>query len=483
MSLDDKIMTPPADRLTQPAAPLTQVSIKRRKTAAPASLAVLRVAGAASALPGQPAASKAKASKRSRKKTIELEMAGTNGGATAPVEPRAVAVRAPESFRSALLSAAAPAPAAAPIPAAPELFPAVTTDIPAAAPAPQPAAAVPVVAETRKPDPRVEPELPLAAPETATAVANPLIADEPEADEPTDDDGVVMKSSVFLVATVRVPGQDADADSETETEAAKSAPMTNGSGPGHASTPETPAVKLPVAEPKAPTMAAEPTSEPVAAPIREISLRKIIQSQAEAAPKPVEQPSAPAEERPTPVADERPATPSRSEMIARAARSAALNANRSGAALQAVRSAQQQKAEIVKQPSTDLYGCWLRAKNGRRFPSRADLDAEQLAENWPNSMLLTCATGSSLGGDSGRFSQVARLGDVRRAPGEEINFSTMITEWMLAIGGEAARVGQPVQDTEVFPSPDGTHAYRIVALPLGDQQSQVDHVLCHLTRS
>jgi hypothetical protein len=59
----------------------------------------------------------------------------------------------------------------------------------------------------------------------------------------------------------------------------------------------------------------------------------------------------------------------------------------------------------------------------------------------------------------------------------------MITEWILSIGGEVARVGRPVQDNEVFMTPDGNHSYRIVALPLGDEQSRVDHVLCHLTRA
>ena len=50
-------------------------------------------------------------------------------------------------------------------------------------------------------------------------------------------------------------------------------------------------------------------------------------------------------------------------------------------------------------------------------------------------------------------------------------------------GGEAARAGQPVQDSETFRTPEGTHAYKIVALPLSDQQTRVDHVLCHLTRA
>jgi len=192
------------------------------------------------------------------------------------------------------------------------------------------------------------------------------------------------------------------------------------------------------------------------------------------------------------VETETPTRLSRSEMIARAARMSALSSARpsngtSAAAASAPRPSapaaptpQQRPAELPRHAG-DLYGYWTRVKNGRRFPSRADFDVEQMAENFPNSMLLTCGTN---GGSHVNFSSILRLGANRRTlPGEALNFTSMITEWILAIGGEAARAGTPVQDTEVFPSPDGTFAYKIVALPLSDQQTRVDHVLCHLSRS
>jgi hypothetical protein len=179
---------------------------------------------------------------------------------------------------------------------------------------------------------------------------------------------------------------------------------------------------------------------------------------------------------------------SRSEMIARAARQSARPAARptptAAETLAAARTAQQQlrSADLPKNPG-DIYGYWTRVKNGRRFPSRADFDAEQVAEHWPNSMLLTCGTAIGAG-THGSFSSVLRMGANRRTrPGDDLNFTSMITEWILATGGEAARAGTPVQDTEVFPTPDGTHAYKIVALPLSENQTRVDHVLCHLSRS
>jgi hypothetical protein len=55
----------------------------------------------------------------------------------------------------------------------------------------------------------------------------------------------------------------------------------------------------------------------------------------------------------------------------------------------------------------------------------------------------------------------------------------MLTEWMLAIGREAVSAGKPVQDIETL----GSSSYRIVALPLGNEETQVDHVLCNLARA
>lgn len=179
---------------------------------------------------------------------------------------------------------------------------------------------------------------------------------------------------------------------------------------------------------------------------------------------------------------------SRSEMIARAARLSVRATARptptAAETLAAARTAQQQlrSSDLPKNPG-DIYGYWTRVKNGRRFPSRADFDAEQVAENWPNSMLLTCGNGGGAG-SHGNFSSVLRLGANRRTrPGDDLSFTSMMTEWILTTGGEAARAGAPVQDTEVFPTPEGTHAYKIVALPLSENQTRVDHVLCHLSRS
>ena len=102
----------------------------------------------------------------------------------------------------------------------------------------------------------------------------------------------------------------------------------------------------------------------------------------------------------------------------------------------------------------DFYSFWAQRKNGRRFPSYGDFDAKQIAELWPNTMLLSCGT-------SARQCQFhpGHAPDRRRRDGggaDEVNFTPMLTEWMLAIGREAVSAGKPVQDIETFQNPVGS---------------------------
>jgi hypothetical protein len=173
------------------------------------------------------------------------------------------------------------------------------------------------------------------------------------------------------------------------------------------------------------------------------------------------------------------ASAGRSRFEAIAARAARAQGNRTqpGSAVQAALAAQQQAAEKARQ-GNDFYSFWAQRKNGRRFPSYGDFDAKQIAELWPNTMLLSCG---AVSGGNVNFTQVMRLtGTAATAEtAEEVTFTPMLTEWMLAIGREAVSAGKPVQDIETL----GSSSYRIVALPLGNEETQVDHVLCNLARA
>jgi len=359
------------------------------------------------------------------------------------------------------------------------------------------ATAAPAANEETAADAVASVEEPATAPVAIEESATPVVADQMQtvADTaPVEDAAPAAETVAEAPAAIVEPFVDTSPDEAVAEQVSAPQPEPI---PEPASTP----VAAPIAE-HAPTppvaVALEPAPAPtpedsasvkppsrLAIPAVEVSRRAPVEAPKQGA---VEVKSAVSEdaiaEAPAPSAS----TPlSRSEAIARAARAKAL----SGASaktpspevlLQAARAeAEQRRAtEQAKQP-TDLYGYWTRAKNGRRFPARSDFNSEQVAESWPNCMLLTC--GAPSGNGNVNITQVLRLGSGRRArPGEEFNFTSMITEWMLTIGGEAARVGQPVQDSETFRTPEGTHAYRIVALPLGEQPPRVDHVLCHLTR-
>ena len=56
----------------------------------------------------------------------------------------------------------------------------------------------------------------------------------------------------------------------------------------------------------------------------------------------------------------------------------------------------------------------------------------------------------------------------------------MVTEWILSLGREVATLGKPLQDTEVFPTSVGELRYNVIALPLSENQNEIDHVLYHL---
>ena len=422
------------------------------------------------------------------------------------------------STRAALSATAAAMPAAVPQ-AAPPPFP-IAPAPKIGAPAPEPISMAPVESSRDEPEPQAAAEPPLAAgSEPPRPIADmkgavfqvaTLVMREPEAapaPKPIEPPQPALDIETIIEATSEQTAADtadevipdllettveplAEVESgETETSSAEAMETPAEPADHHIAAVAIPTPSQPAMVPDASPPAAEPirppavdTPAPVAQPTR-----------AAINPVPAAPPSkAPAAESESSSRDRGTAGLSRSEMIARTARLSALSSSRSNGSTAAPvpqprpsvpptpQQQQQRPAELPKHAG-DLYGYWTRVKNGRRFPSRTDFDVEQMAENFPNSMLLTCGAN---GGSQVNFSSILRLGANRRSqPGETLNITSMITEWILAIGGEAARVGTPVQDTEVFPSPDGAFAYKIVALPLSDQQTRVDHVLCHLSRS
>jgi hypothetical protein len=311
------------------------------------------------------------------------------------------------------------------------------------------------------------------------------------------------RAKVVSISEVRTPAETAAASAAAEaapapaTAAAPEAPVTEIAAdlipaPAAEFAPEAQddsmdaALDLPQAQ-LAPDLEDAPVAPMVAEPVAEEPVAQAPAFQPEIKVEPVmpvtngHGAQAPAAEPETKPAEENAGARSRFEAIAARAARAQVPRSQPGSAVQAALAAQQQAAERTRQ-GNDFYSFWAQRKNGRRFPSYGDFDAKQIAELWPNTMLLSCGI---IGGGNVNFTQVMRLtGTPATAEGaDEVNFTPMLTEWMLAIGREAASAGKPVQDIETFQNPGGASSYRIVALPLGNEETQVDHVLCNLARA
>ena len=125
---------------------------------------------------------------------------------------------------------------------------------------------------------------------------------------------------------------------------------------------------------------------------------------------------------------------------------------------------------------------WTRIRGSRRYPKSAEIDSAQIAENWPNSILIRCRPGSRALEPDKLFMTGDGIGSGLsglRGSGR-VNLSPMMLQWLLGLAGEVVREGRPMNDVETFPSVNRVVHYRAVALPFSNNEVSVDHVLCHV---
>jgi len=135
-----------------------------------------------------------------------------------------------------------------------------------------------------------------------------------------------------------------------------------------------------------------------------------------------------------------------------------------------------------------IVSYWLRLRGSRRYPSKADLDQNRIIADWPNSILMRCRSGSKVlepekvfaGPGKASLADSTAPADTSQAAME---LSPMMLQWLLTLAGDAAKDGRPMQDTEAFPSRNQSIRYGAFALPFSEDQSQIDHVLCHVYRA
>ena len=128
----------------------------------------------------------------------------------------------------------------------------------------------------------------------------------------------------------------------------------------------------------------------------------------------------------------------------------------------------------------EITAYWTRLRDNRPYPAVSDLDPELIAVDWPNSILFRCRAGSGALMPDMSFLPRQDGGNGLNTDDGKIQLSPMMLQWLVSLAEDAVRNQRPVEDMEFFPSARRAIGYRAVALPLSDDGSEIDHVLCHV---
>lgn len=121
-----------------------------------------------------------------------------------------------------------------------------------------------------------------------------------------------------------------------------------------------------------------------------------------------------------------------------------------------------------------LAAWWAALKGAHDIASRDDIDTEAIGAAWPEAVVL------GYDPQQEAITGATRLSGVKANEESAIEYSPMMTEWLLALGRKAAKRRMVVHETRAFPVGRGLASYRIVALPFGSGRHGVDTILCHL---
>lgn len=131
------------------------------------------------------------------------------------------------------------------------------------------------------------------------------------------------------------------------------------------------------------------------------------------------------------------------------------------------------RPERAPRGADEIIDYWDSLRGGRAFPSLDELDHDLVADSWPNSLIVVFGAAHSA------VPRISRLGEVNG----EIEYTAMVTDWILSRGRHSARRGEPMEEEQRFPLSDGSARYRLLLLPFGSEGGTSDHVLCHLCRT
>lgn len=126
--------------------------------------------------------------------------------------------------------------------------------------------------------------------------------------------------------------------------------------------------------------------------------------------------------------------------------------------------------ELGPRTAEEIIDYWDILAGTREFPSATQLDRDLINTCWPNSVLLTFG--------QTEMPTITRLGE----PNGEIEYNAMVTDWILSRGKQAAQRVEALEEEQRFQVKTGRERYRLVLLPLSNDGSKVDHMLCHISR-
>jgi hypothetical protein len=123
--------------------------------------------------------------------------------------------------------------------------------------------------------------------------------------------------------------------------------------------------------------------------------------------------------------------------------------------------------------SEEIVVYWERVRRGRPLPPLADIDRSLVANAWPDSLIVLFDQ------DPAAMPRISRLGE----SAGEIEYTPMVTDWILSRARHAAKRAARHDETQSFPIEGDVPRYRLFLLPLGSQSGGSEAVLCHLCRT
>ncbi|WP_339632613.1 hypothetical protein [uncultured Sneathiella sp.] len=139
-----------------------------------------------------------------------------------------------------------------------------------------------------------------------------------------------------------------------------------------------------------------------------------------------------------------------------------------------------------KTVAPDILSYWLEIRGGKRYPTWQDLDTAKIGKFWPNCTLVHCDRAAGRlqleNGFASELRQVTRDESHQPVTSPGIDFSPMVVDWVLSLARDVANSGKPTHGTEYFPSTFDEIPLRVIALPLSENQIDIDHVLCYVQK-